>query len=74
MKLKILMSRQTVFGASIGAALFFMLVGIIFWGGFHTILAATNTMEFCISCHEMENNVYQEYTKTVHYQNPSGVR
>ncbi|MEJ1999448.1 MAG: NapC/NirT family cytochrome c, partial [Maritimibacter sp.] len=23
--------------------------GIIFWGGFHTAMEATNTLEFCIS-------------------------
>ena len=48
--------------------------GIIFWGGFHTAMEATNTMEFCVSCHEMEENVYAEYKETVHYQNRSGVR
>jgi len=50
------------------------IAGIIFWGGFHTAMEATNTMEFCISCHEMEENVYTEYKETVHYQNRSGVR
>jgi len=49
-------------------------LGILFWGGFHTALEATNTEEFCISCHEMENNVYQEYKQTIHYMNASGVR
>ena len=48
--------------------------GIIFWGGFNTAMELTNTMEFCISCHEMEDNVYQEYKETIHYKNPSGVR
>ena len=48
--------------------------GIIFWGGFHTALEATNTMEFCISCHEMKDNVYAEYKETVHFKNRSGVR
>jgi len=37
-------------------------------------MEATNTLEFCISCHEMENNVYQEYKQTIHYSNRSGVR
>jgi len=69
-----LMSRKVVLGTTLGAALFFMIVGVIFWGGFNTAMEATNTMEFCISCHEMEENVYQEYTKTVHYTNRSGVR
>lgn len=48
--------------------------GIVFWGGFNTGLEITNTEEFCIGCHEMENNVYQEYKSTIHYSNRSGVR
>lgn len=34
----------------------------------------TSTTEFCISCHEMESTVYQEYKKSTHYVNQSGVR
>ena len=48
--------------------------GIIFWGGFNTAMEATSTMGFCISCHEMRNSVYEEYKKTVHYSNRTGVR
>lgn len=48
--------------------------GIFFWGGFNTAMEATNTMEFCISCHEMRDNVYQEYKQTIHYKNRTGVR
>jgi cytochrome c-type protein NapC len=48
--------------------------GIIFWGGFHTALEKTNTLEFCIGCHEMKDTVYQEYKETIHYSNRSGVR
>lgn len=48
--------------------------GIIFWGGFNTAMEATNTLEFCISCHEMRDNVYQEYKETIHYSNRTGVR
>lgn len=55
-----------------GSALF--ITGIIFWGGFNTALEVTNTENFCISCHEMRDNVYKEYRKTVHYQNRTGVR
>ena len=69
-----LLSRKVILGTTLGAALFFMLVGVIFWGGFNTAMEATNTLDFCISCHEMEENVYREYTKTVHYTNRSGVR
>ena len=49
-------------------------LGIIFWGGFNTAMEMTNNEEFCISCHEMKNNVYQEYKQTVHYSNRTGVR
>ncbi len=48
--------------------------GIIFWGGFNTFMEFTNTMTFCTSCHEMKSTVYEEYKKTPHYQNASGVR
>ena len=48
--------------------------GIIFWGGFNTAMEMTNTEEFCISCHEMRVNVYEEYKDTIHYANRTGVR
>lgn len=50
------------------------LIGVVSWGGFNTAMEATNTLEFCIGCHEMKDNVYAEYKETVHYQNRSGVR
>lgn len=48
--------------------------GILFWGGFHTAMELTNTETFCISCHEMQSNVYREYQQTIHYTNRTGVR
>ncbi len=57
-----------------GGAVFFILVGVLGWGAFHTGMEATNTLGFCISCHEMEDTVYEEYRKTIHYQNRTGVR
>lgn len=48
--------------------------GILFWGGFNTAMEWTNREAFCISCHEMEENVYREYRNTIHYSNRSGVR
>jgi cytochrome c-type protein NapC len=48
--------------------------GIVFWGGFNTAMEMTNNEEFCISCHEMEDNVFQEYKQTIHYSNRTGVR
>ena len=63
-------ATKTVFFIFAAGTLF----GIIFWGGFHTVVEQTNTMGFCISCHEMEQTVYQEYKKSIHYKNASGVR
>jgi cytochrome c-type protein NapC len=51
-----------------------LVIGITLWGGFNWAVEASNKLEFCISCHEMENHVYKEYQKTVHYQNRSGVQ
>lgn len=48
--------------------------GIVFWGGLHTAMEATNNLEFCISCHEMRDTVYLEYRESVHFRNASGVR
>jgi cytochrome c-type protein NapC len=50
------------------------LSGVFFWGGFNTILEATNTERFCVSCHEMRRNVFAELQNTIHYTNRSGVR
>ena len=67
-------SRKFIMGTTIGAAIVFFFAGIIFWGGFNTAMEATNTMEFCTSCHEMKDNVYQEYKPTIHHSNRSGVQ
>ncbi|MCH9019842.1 MAG: cytochrome c3 family protein [Proteobacteria bacterium] len=48
--------------------------GIMFWGGFNTALEITNTETFCVGCHEMRENVFQELKSTIHYTNRSGVR
>ncbi len=48
--------------------------GVLFWGAFNTALEVTNTEQFCISCHEMRDNVYEELTRTIHFTNRSGVR
>lgn len=55
-------------------ALSAFIMGILFWGAFNTALEITNTEAFCISCHEMRDNVYQELQETVHWSNHSGVR
>ena len=33
---------------------------MLFWGGFNTAMEFTNTEQFCVACHEMRDNVYQE--------------
>lgn len=48
--------------------------GIVFWGAFNTALELTNTERFCVSCHEMRDNVFAELKDTIHYTNRSGVR
>jgi cytochrome c-type protein NapC len=48
--------------------------GVVFWGAFNTALEVANTETFCIGCHEMKDNVYQELQGTVHWTNRSGVR
>jgi len=48
--------------------------GVVFWGGFNTALEFTNRETFCLSCHEMRNNPYQELARSVHFSNRSGVR
>lgn len=50
------------------------IAGLLFWGAFNTALEATNTERFCVSCHEMRDNVFQELKSTIHYTNRSGVR
>lgn len=52
-----------------------LIVGVIGFGSFHFLgmNGYTNTLEMCISCHEMEG-VYKEYQRSVHYKNRSGVR
>jgi len=48
--------------------------GIVFWGGFNYALELTNNEAFCISCHVMRDNVYEEYRESAHFLNRTGVR
>ncbi len=71
---KQILSRKLILNTTVGAAIFFMCVGVIYWATFNAALEITNTLEFCISCHEMKDTVYVEYQQTIHYKNRSGVR
>ncbi len=50
------------------------IAGLVFWGAFNTILEEANGEPFCTSCHEMQDNVFAELKRTIHYSNRSGVR
>ncbi len=64
------MSNKRSFWSALGL----VILGVVLWGGFNTAMEATNTLPFCTSCHEMRDNVYQEYKTSVHYSNPAGVQ
>lgn len=51
-----------------------VVVGVAALGGTTLGLRWTNTENFCISCHEMRDNVYTEYKGTIHDSSRTGVR
>lgn len=65
---------QKLRALGLGGVVLVFAAGVIFWGGFNWAVEATNTEKFCLSCHEMEKFVYEEYRHTIHYQNRTGVR
>lgn len=64
-------SARWSLGALLGVG---AVAGVLFWGGFNWAMEATNNEAFCVSCHEMRENVYAEYRGTIHDANASGVR
>jgi cytochrome c-type protein NapC len=60
-------------GIPIGAFLAFG-VGAIALATFVAAVEVSSTETFCVSCHEMRDNVYVEYKQTIHYSNRTGVR
>ena len=72
-KKKPIWCRYFLWGMPVSGFAIAFAAGIIFWGGFNTAMEATNTKEFCLSCHEMRDFVYEEYTGTIHDVNRSGV-
>lgn len=51
-----------------------IVLGTMLTAGFIGFVESSNTLDFCISCHETEKTVYQEYRKSAHFQNRTGVR
>lgn len=58
---------------SLGAFALLLVGGIVFAGG-KVAIEQTNTVEFCISCHEMKDNNFEEYKDTIHAKNRTGVK
>jgi cytochrome c-type protein NapC len=58
---------------AVAALVVFVVVGVFVVAG-AAGLAWTNTEKFCISCHEMRDNVYAEFKGTIHDKNRTGVR
>lgn len=48
--------------------------GALALGGYNEVVVQTNKMSFCRTCHEMNDFVYADYAKSVHFKNPMGVR
>jgi len=48
--------------------------GMVILSGFSTAIEATNSLDFCVSCHEMRDNVFKEYKQSAHYSNRTGVQ
>ncbi len=70
---KILNRPIGLFAAAVFSATL-VLTGVIMSGAFASYVQYTNTLEFCLSCHEMESTVWQEYKESPHYQTKAGVR
>lgn len=46
---------------------------MLFWG-MASVVHLTNDTNFCISCHEMKENNFAEYSQTIHAKNRTGVQ
>ncbi len=64
-------ARRFTWGAIFSLGILTGVVGLV---SLNTLEEYTGTLEFCVSCHEMRNNTYKEYQKTVHFKNRGGVR
>ena len=58
--------KLALFIGAMGSLVFVLAAGVVVNG--------TNSTQFCVSCHSMEQTVYQEYKKSLHYKNANGVR
>jgi nitrate/TMAO reductase-like tetraheme cytochrome c subunit len=65
--------RRRPFVGALAALAALVVTLMVVVGGFTTVVEATNSLEFCTSCHSMSYN-YEEYKKSEHYLNHAGVR
>jgi cytochrome c-type protein NapC len=62
-------SSRLALGTLVGLGLLLGGLGVM---AFNATLHATNTNEFCVSCHELEENALAEFVGTPHHTNASG--
>lgn len=51
-----------------------VMVGLILVFSYRTFSHATETVEFCVSCHVMNATMWEDYSKSSHFKNSSGVQ
>jgi cytochrome c-type protein NapC len=62
-------SSRYALGTLVAAGLVLGVVGVL---GFDASMAATNSDEFCVSCHELADNAGREFEGTSHHTNRTG--
>ena len=61
-------TRSILFLVSVGVA-----IGVAGVVAFDATMHATNTEEFCTSCHEMQSNPFAQVQRTSHHSNSAGI-
>lgn len=73
-KIRALLRGQTTVKIVVIAAAVALFLGVSGSGTFASFVQYSNTMDFCLSCHEMRDTAYVEYKETTHFKSRSGVR
>lgn len=66
--------RRRLGHAGLGVALLLLMLGGLAFAVGKQAVDHTNTLAFCVSCHEMRDNNYAEYKDTIHARNRNGVK
>ena len=67
------MNNKKVLPLTLSGIVALIVTGIVLANGFSYTLEATNSTEFCTSCHSMQW-VTAEWKQSIHYSNKAGVR